>query len=348
VVGQDLGNADRRVCGGGEGVVKMAENCPALVEKENVLIRAGECAITLYPHLGGKIASIRAKNRELLQAPLAPLAQRTRTMPFDAGDASGWDECLPSVGACTVQTESRAAEIPDHGDLWRVEWTNRDQGWRGREEADAPVTLTGQCFSLPLSLERTISLSELPGRWHIRLDYKLTNTGSQPVPWSWAAHPLFAAEPGDRILLPDSIRSLRLEGSGGRRLGTGGDIIAWPIATLADGSEADLSIAEPPEASIGDKLFAGPLNASESWCALERPSAGIRIRVRFDSSATPYLGLWICYGGWPDRPGPKQICVALEPSTAPVDSLAQTGTWSRILNSGESYSWPMFIDLEPI
>jgi galactose mutarotase-like enzyme len=274
-------------------------------------------------------------------------------MPFDAGDASGWDECLPSVAACTLQTGSRQAEIPDHGDLWRVEWTMGEAGPGGREEAGTPaiessVTLLGQCFSLPLKLERTISLSESLGRWLLRLDYKLTNTGKETVPWSWAAHPLFAAESGDRIVLPDSIHSLRLEGSGGQRLGASGDTIAWPIATLADGSRSDLSIAQAPESGIGDKLFAGPLSPSESWCALERPSAGIRIRVRFDSSSTPYLGLWICYGGWPDRTGPKQVCVALEPSTAPVDSLAQIGPWSRFLDSGQSCSWPMFLDLEPI
>jgi len=89
---------------------------------ENVLIRAGDCAVKVLPDVGGKIASIRVGEKELLQAPLAPLAPRTRTMAFDAGDASGWDECLPSVAACRVRTESGIADIPDHGDLWRVEW----------------------------------------------------------------------------------------------------------------------------------------------------------------------------------------------------------------------------------
>jgi hypothetical protein len=62
------------------------------VEKENVTMRAGNCSVTILPHLGGKIASIRIGERELLQSPLAPYAPRTRTMSFDAGDASGWDE----------------------------------------------------------------------------------------------------------------------------------------------------------------------------------------------------------------------------------------------------------------
>jgi hypothetical protein len=184
--------------------------------------------------------------------------------------------------------------------------------------------------------------------WRIRSDYSITNNADHPVPWSWAAHPLYLAEPGDRIVLPDSIRELRLEGSGGNRLGKGGDKVAWPVAKLAAGGQTDMSLAQPPESGIGDKLFAGPLQANENWCALERPKAGLRIRVRFDVKATPYLGLWICYGGWPARPGAKQVCVAMEPSTAPVDSLAVSGPWSRALPSGQSFTWPMIVEIESI
>jgi galactose mutarotase-like enzyme len=262
-------------------------------------------------------------------------------MSFDAGDASGWDECLPSVAACLVETEAGAAAIPDHGDLWRVEWLpiiNEARTARYR----------GECFSLPLQLERTLTLTAQETAWTLSLDYSVTNLSSTRVPWSWAAHPLFAVEEGDRIVLPQAIKSLRLEGSGGGRLGKSGDAIAWPIARLVDGSTVDLSVAASPDSEIGDKLFAGPLSASENWCELVRPSAGVRIRVTFDVEATPYVGLWICYGGWPDRPGPKQVCVAMEPSTAPVDSLAVTGPWSRVLNPGDSFSWPMEVEIERI
>jgi galactose mutarotase-like enzyme len=323
----------------------MAESTTLERAEENVLIQAGDCSLTILPRLGGKIASLRLHGHELLQAPLAPYAPRTRTMAFDAGDASGWDECLPSVASCTVDTPAGPASIPDHGDLWRVEW----QPVATDENA---VIFRGECFSLPLTLERALSLREentSSGKsWVLRLDYKVTNTGHSPAPWSWAAHPLFTAEAGDRIVLPASIAKLRLEGSGGGRLGKHGDSVSWPIATLIDGSQSDLSLAQPPESAIGDKLFAGPLFVSENWCALERPKAGVRIKVGFDPQATPYLGLWICHGGWPDRPGPKQTCVALEPATAPVDSLAQTGSWSRVLAPGASFSWPMTVEIQSI
>src|ERR1039458_7185807 len=104
----------------------MAEMVTIGAAKENVLIVSGACAVTVLPDLGGKIASIRLHGRELLQAPLAPLALRTQTLPFDASDASGWDECLPSVAACTVETSTGNSQIPDHGDLWRVIWQSVD------------------------------------------------------------------------------------------------------------------------------------------------------------------------------------------------------------------------------
>jgi galactose mutarotase-like enzyme len=319
----------------------------SLIEKENVVMRAGDCSVTLLPALGGKIASIRVGQQELLQTPLLPYAPRSRTMSFDEADASGWDECLPSVASCTVETANGVAAIPDHGDLWRVRWAEiRDQS-SGSDLCES-VSLRGECFSLPLALERTATLQETASGWKLELDYLLHNTGNSPTPWSWAAHPLFVAGAGDRIVLPTSIKSLRLEGSGGGRLGKGGDQVSWPVATLADGTTSDLNLAQGPESEIGDKLFAGPLGRAENWCVLERPKAGLSIRIAFNTAATPYLGLWICYGGWPERPGAKQICVALEPATAPVDSLAQTGTWSRTLGAGETFSWTMTVEIQSI
>ena len=329
-----------QAAGGNENVLNQGAT------SEGVILEAGGCIVTILPQFGGKIASIRLRDRELLQQPLAPIAPRTQTMGFEEGDASGWDECLPSVAACRVNFDGGTAEIPDHGDLWRVEW--QSTGTSDEERGTNSLALRAQCFSLGLELERTVALTETENGWRIGLDYRLTNTGTAPAPWSWAAHPLFLAGAGDRITLPDSIRTLRLEGSGGGRLGKNGDAVSWPVAKLEDGGETNLSLALAPDSGIGDKLFAGPVAAAGNWAELVRPSAGVKIRVSFDAAATPYLGLWICYGGWPDRDGPKQTCVALEPATAPVDSLAEAGSWMRQLGPGEWFKWSMQVEIESL
>ncbi len=315
---------------------------------ENVVIQSGDCSLLLWPALGGKIASLRVRDHELLQAPLHPYAPRNSTMGFAEADASGWDECLPSVGQCSIPTAAGTSKIPDHGDLWRVPWQILDT-------TSDSATLRARCFSLPLQLTRSLILSPISSSpsagWKLQLLYSLTNLGAFDVPWSWSAHPLFAVLPGDQVRLPDSARSLHVEGSAGKRLGSHGDAVSWPIAQLkGSGPDAfvplDLSIAQDSSTGIGDKLSAGPLE--QGWASLDRPSVGLRLTVRFDPRVTPYLGLWLCYGGWPEEEGPKQVCVALEPATAPVDSLAETGAWSRSLQPGDTVTWFMDLEISPL
>ena len=253
----------------------MSEQGQVAGTEENVVIEAGGCAVTLLPQFGGKIASIQVNGRELLQQPLAPVAPRTQTMSFDAGDASGWDECLPSVAACSVEFADGTVEIPDHGDLWRVEWKDRDQRSENRDQENT-VALYATCFSLPLEMERTLSLEENDGGWRLELQYGVTNFGSVPAPWSWGAHPLFLAEAGDRIVLPESVRTLRVEGSGGGRLGKNGDTVSWPVAKLADGGETDLSAVLAADSGVGDSYSQARWarrKTGANWCGPMRAYA---------------------------------------------------------------------------
>ena len=306
-----------------------------LAVEENVVICAGACSLTLLPALGGKISSLCVDEQELLQVPLHPYRARTPSMSFEESDAGGWDECLPSVAECTVQTPSGNILIPDHGDLWRVPWEVLESG------ADA-ATLRARSSSLPLELTRSMVLTSSDNGWKLHLLYTLANVGDFQTPWSWSAHPLFAVDPGDRILLPDEIRTVRVESSMDGSLD--GETVDWPVAALHSGGALDLSVARDTTAGSGDKLFAGPLN--EGCCALVRARLGLKLTMRFDPSLTPFLGLWLCYGGWPSGTGPQQVCVACEPTTAPVDSLAKTGPWSRWLDPGESFIWPMELSIE--
>jgi galactose mutarotase-like enzyme len=317
----------------------MSAEAATRIEKDRILLEIGDCAVTVLPQFGGKVSSIVVRGHELLQKPLAPYGPRTRTMGFNEGDASGWDECLPSVSGCIVETANGPASVPDHGDLWRVEW-------QVLASDNGSLTLRGDCFSLPLSLVRTLTLTQTEKGYRVHADYKVTNTGSGETPWAWSAHPGYAAEEGDKLTLPDSVTVLMLEWSRNNRLGNSGDTVSWPFASLTAGGETDLRISTEAHSGVGDKLFAGPLTAKENWVALERPKAGVRLRVSFDAGATPYLGLWICQDGYPEGDGVKQHCVAMEPTTALVDTLSITGPWSRTLAAGESYFWPMTVDLE--
>jgi len=282
---------------------------------EQAVLENGVLRVTVLPSLGGKIASIQivSSGEELLQQPLRPYAPRVPYMRFDESDASGWDECLPSVAACEVQTASGKVSVPDHGDFWQVPWQTLSRS--GTE-----LEMSADGFSLRLRFSKTLRLD---GDC-LHVAYRIQNLSKESVEYIWSAHPLFAVEPGDRILLPDSVREVTVEGTAENRLGRRGAKQPWPETKLANQEIIDLSVAGRITDRTGDKLFAQ--SPQEGWCAIERKRLKCRIELHFDPKDLPVLGLWICYGGWPEGGVNRQQCVAPEPCTAMGDSLATAMT----------------------
>jgi galactose mutarotase-like enzyme len=303
-----------------------------------LVLKADTFSVNVLPALGGKVASMRSNGIELLQQPLLPYAPRTATMRFEDSDASGFDECLPSVSACQIDTPSGTALIPDHGEFWRLPFAVKSQTPR-------EIHLIARGTVLPLQFDRKVRLSDSPQSkaTTLSIDYQVENVGREEIPYAWCAHPLFAVDPGDRILLPPSVTEVTVEGSAGLRLGVSGTVQSWPLARLAAGNLTPLDVAGHVSDNIGDKVYA--VAPVEGWCAIERKSAGLRVQVEFDPIQSPFLGLWLCYGGWPENGARKQYCVALEPCTSPVDSLAAAveTQQARVLAPGQCDFWWMRI-----
>ena len=185
------------------------------------------------------------------------------------------------------------------------------------------VYVRGECFSLPLRLERTLTLTETAAGWHLEArDYYITdlNTEEIPAPWSWAAHPSVGSGRG-RPLFCRSRLVLRLEGSGGGRLGNGGRL-RWrgrwqSVARAGGGPEC---CAEP---RIGDwrQTVRGPARSQMRTGAPGAAAAGFRIRVRFEATATPYFGFVDLLRGMAGAAGTKANVCGDGAATAPVDSL---------------------------
>ena len=275
-----------------------------------ILLSSDSLQVETIPELGAKISSMKMmpSGAELLQQPLRPYSERSHTMAFDESDASGFDECLPSVAGCEYPSAVGRVAVPDHGDFWRVPFSS--------EPADNSLTLQATGFSLPLEFTKKLTLEKN----ELRIDYSVRNVGKTPTEFAWSAHPLFLVDAGDLVLLPPSSKKVTIEGSGKERLGKAGREYSWPLAQLDDGTTVDLSRCGEAGDETGDKLYLSAPH--EGWCAIERTHLKARVEVRFDAAVTPYLGLWLCYGGWPLQQDNRQQCVALEPCTAPVDSLA--------------------------
>ena len=285
-------------------------------------LRTGFAELALVPGLGGRVIGIHrlASGREWCWHRPGP-RWLWSSKPYDSfGDSpqAGIDECLPSVAACRV----RGRDIPDHGELWYRSWSLDSSALR----AGVLDSTLGTSPS-PFLFRRAISA---PEENVFRFAYTLTSLSAEPEPYLWCLHPLLTIEPDDRIELPASVRSLRLNGGVGAPMRHGE---RWDYPEPLPGLRLDrLEAPGMPGGCV--KAFAGPLN--EGWAAISNARTGERLELRWDPAFAPQLGFWLNRGflGFHH--------VALEPSTGAPDSLTDAiDSWKQVsvLAPGEIVSW---------
>lgn len=301
-------------------------------DDDRIVLENGALRVVLLPRSGGRIESLRAGGFEFLLQPSGLLDQRrsyegmTSGMRFQDGACSGMDECLPTVAISNVGIPGLA--VADHGDFWSIPWTTLEPA------SSCSVTIVADGASRPLRFTKRLELQPT----FLRIEYTLQNLSGQPVDYLYACHPLFAIDPGDRVVLPTEVTTLRVESSCRERLGTQGDSISWPIAQGAD-CPIDLSVALHSSSDTAEMLYAGPLSSGR--CGIYRSAMSRGILLDFDPACLPYLGLWLCYGGWPENSEHRQVAVALEPTVAARGSLedAIRDGVSPALAPYEIHSW---------
>ena len=269
--------------------------------------------LTIVPELGSKIASLirlESGHEYLLQPPEPERADRTRPYgdDFEDYETSGFDVCAPTVAECLYPGEPfLARRLPDHGDVWCLPSTV--------EMVEQQICLTTHLRSLPLRLKKTVQLQENK----VRLDYEATNLGQSCVKFLWSAHPLLRVEAGTEM--PREVKEIKVGWSAEERLGTPGDRCTWPEATERSGRMVQLNRIVSPSAGTAEKLFTPRL--SLGFCGMFLPREDEGIAFRFDPRLVPYVGIWMCQGGWPTRRAAKHFTAALEPCFGRPDSLEE-------------------------
>jgi hypothetical protein len=237
-----------------------------------IVARRRPWQVLINPERGGRIASLRLDDEELLDQGIG-VDQPTAPTFVEAG-AWGWDEMVPNV----EPTET----LPDHGEAWRLPW---EVLWHNYENNS--MECGGRSGTWILNRHMLI-------RHGIELNYSLTNQGSEPIYAYWCAHPLFRYEPD---------------------------------------MEVDLDVPRPLEGKSA-KVFVPPGSVDH---ATLRWRSGTGVRMSWDTSLTPYLGVWVCNG---DLGGYRQI--AIEPATGGNDKPDPSAP-PPVLQPGETYRWRLQI-----
>jgi galactose mutarotase-like enzyme len=301
-------------------------------------------ALTIVPELGGKIASLRDRRtgREWLWR--HPRMAYARVAPDESytarADTGGWDECLPTVAACSYPAAPWAGTaLPDHGELW----SQAAQVDRSEQDALATIRCRWQGAALPYAVERVITLAaDQPS---LRFDYRMTNTGTAPLRFIWCAHPLLAIAPGMRLELPPAARFNVWSSIPDDLLRQSSDLV-YPVRVAAYGRAIVTDPLPDPSAAVAFKLWSEPLADGDGWARLH--AADGSLGLRWDVAQLPQIACWLNLGAWAGDGGAPYYNLGLEPCIGAQDSLAEAITRHDLAPTvapGESYPWWLEVEL---
>ncbi|HSD62538.1 MAG TPA: hypothetical protein VLB50_02035 [Ignavibacteriaceae bacterium] len=272
-----------------------------------------------FPQLGSKMISFINKKTGTEFLLENQDEEKTYKIPFYGADyskfdASGFDECFPTIEASelTVETGTGKQEkinFPDHGELWSKEWSYEIIG--------DSILFTTSGVNAVYGIRKLITLNEN----RLIINYNLVNNSSFPLNYIWSAHPLLAVDEGDKIIMPSDIDKLFLNWASDINIGTFGQYIQW--SDLNDGNNGK-SFFKINSRSMGIALKGFTDTLKSGFAGLFRLQKNESILISFDSKKLPYLGVWLCYGGWPVESKKKHFTIALEPTTGRPDSLSES------------------------
>ena len=266
--------------------------------------------IVLIPDLGAKMVSLihkRTGTNFLLQSENNDVDIPEFGAPFDIQSAYGFDECFPTVERCKYNVGNNNVKLPDHGEVWSRKWSCM------REDDALLLSIHG--VNIDYYFEKKIRLVESG----IVITYTLRNLSEIPFYYIWSAHPLLKVQQNDRIILPEEVQELLVNWSSDASLGIYGDRISWPLLQR-EHETIDLSAVQSQNENLAVKLFSDKLRQGKA--ALYKEKTDESLYFRFNTDSIPYLGIWLCYGGWPENREKGSYTIALEPATGRPDALS--------------------------
>lgn len=268
--------------------------------------------LTFLPEIGGKMIELLNKNtctQFLLENQSENNSYRKANCSddFSKYDVSGFDECFPTVEECEIELLNQKFFFPDHGELWSKEWNC------SIENNLIAFETTGVKWNYSFCKKIEIEQNS------IIINYKLINNENFSFPFLWSAHPLLKIEEGDEIIFPPSMKKIFINWSSDETIGKYADEKPW-TKILND----EIDFAKIPSKNFHKALKIFSSRIDEGFIGLHKKKLNEIILFKFNPEEIPFIGLWLCYGGWPVDSQRKHFTIALEPANGKPDSLAKS------------------------
>lgn len=260
---------------------------------------------TVIPAIGGKLHELIYKplDRDLLfHHPRVEVRQPVFGANVDNWWTGGIDDVLPTGHACELNGE----EFPFLGEVWSLPWQLERDG-------DHAIRLVRDGVITPFRIERRVELR--PGEASLRLDYTVTNVGTQPFEFIWGLHPGFPIGPSTHIEISGS-RTVFAEGHRPVELGDDNEG-AWPLSSVT-------RLGRDP-ANTWSLLYVTDLHDGRLAVIDDEWRTGLSIT--FPHELFRCVWVWLVDGGW------RGIrCIAVEPWTGYPARLDQASAQGRSLS----------------
>ena len=289
-------------------------------------LQAAGVRVVMVPAWGGRITALELGGRQWL-APGEPPTDGPERREVDVALAGGYQEAFPTVLPCRVLSKHTgvAFEQPALGELHRLVPTAKIATLEGAVEA----TLTWIGDRMPYRFVRVVRAS--PGE--IAMRYEVTNTGSAPLPFLWAANVAMPLGEHTRLLLPDNARSRVISQEGIDLLGVGAEH-RWPRFRTAK-KLVDMSMPD----AIGGR-FACHLSFDVPTGMVTVVEGAKRLALSFDASEVSRVGLNIRrkLGGQGARLVSVQPAIGVPGARARAAGVDGSAGW---LEPGQTRRWSL-------
>ena len=286
---------------------------------QTIILENEYLKLIILPEAGGKIFSIYDKNKQV-----ELLWQNSQVIPqklggsacFDDQWAGGWDIIFPNDLAVVF----KGITLPDHGELWNMEWDFSVSKWTEEEiivrlETFAPINrvYVKQEFVLKESAK------------DFTINYTIRNTGNEEVEYFYRLHPALMVEAGSVLYIPGGIVYCDKEFNSPACCHNS---YQWPLMPVTDDELRDMS--KIPSPHVQETVFQY-IHIREGWFAMYHPVRQTGIKMEFDKKFFPYITYFASFGGWREH-----YVAVVEPSTGYPADLEQASKDGRT-NKLEAY-----------